>query len=88
MSIPPGLHVVTIDSFSQVEDRVIAHLLTKQGQILKHNLGKLRNTGKSLTLQIFDEYSTCVVKGQRSLRNRHHKRKEQPNCGPRKPNQW
>lgn len=89
MSISPGNHVVTIGSFTELEDRVIAHMLTKQGQTITQNLGIVRGSGKSISLKIFDDYFAQLnKKGQRSLRNRHHNRKEQPNCGPRKPNQW
>ena len=88
MALPPGTHSVTIDSFTVLEDRMIAHMLSKQGQRLQVNLAKARASGKSLSLMIFDEFFRDDRKGQRSLRNRHHKRKEQPNQGPRKPNQW
>lgn len=47
-----------------------------------------RVLGKTVSYMIFDDFIRLVKQGQRSLRNRHHKRKEQPNCGPRKPNQW
>ena len=87
--LPPGLHTVVIDSFTELEDKIIAQMLTKHGHSLRQNLVKARAMGKSVTLKIFDDvFWHLDKKGKRSLRNRHHKAKPQPNHGPRKPNQW
>jgi len=86
--LPPGLHIVMIDSFTALEERLTAHMLSTGDVTLKMDILKPRQIGKTVTFRMVDDFYFYDRKGKRSLRNRHHQRKTQPNCGPRKPNQW
>lgn len=85
----PGLYKGKITDLTPLEDRIMAGLLLDGTVMTKISFSAARQLGKSVQYMIIDDFMRYVPnKGARSLRNRHHKAKPQPNHGPRKLNQW
>jgi hypothetical protein len=77
--------IVTGIDFSHLEDYMTAVYAVgvREGTVL---FEAARGMGKSYGM--FDMIDWTRVKQTRSKRNRHHKAKAQPNCGPRGNNPW
>ena len=79
--LKPGLHtavMVALD-YSDRERRINATFSVGKSRIVINNY---------LNIGMYDFIDCVVNKHKRSIRNRHHKAKSQPNCGPRSNNPW
>lgn len=75
--------------FARTEMRVLQQMILNGVAVTEISTRQARQLGKTIQYMVVDDYWKHLnPKGARSLRNRHHNRKDQPNCGPRKPNQW
>lgn len=85
----PQLDQIPKADYGSLETRLLGHLIHQGVAVTQMSQYQARQLGKSIHYMVVDDFFRMVShKGKRSLRNRHHKAKPQPNHGPRKLNQW
>lgn len=97
-TLPPGRHVCRVIAVDRAPGEAFLSAVMAQlsvtGHVIIEQLWQVDNLPKPLKLKPYSYLDMILPsllessKSQRSLRNRHHKRKPQPNCGPRGANQW